>query len=333
MNKIKKSITHLDYFRRHLFNFYPYLTPKKIMNLFLNVIEMHYRINTPKSLPLYIKVEPTPLCQLRCLGCSHRLIDYNKQLNNSMHLTLQHLKKIIDPISDTLLGVSLSLSGEPMLNKDIISFIEYIHNKNIAVSFPTNFSIKLNGEQIERLANSGLDSIMVSLDGASEEAYSIYRVGGRFNLILKNVRLLSEAKEKYGLKRPKIIWKFVIFDHNRHEIEIVKKQYKSLGFDSYELGFDFRSGLIKRTSKSYKKNMVNNKKPCYWLWHTMIIKWDGSVLPCCKVSHDKFNIGNAVRDDIVKIWRNNRYKALRNGFSKKNYGKSMHPICKRCMRI
>jgi MoaA/NifB/PqqE/SkfB family radical SAM enzyme len=85
-----------------------------------------------------------------------------------------------------VLGVSLSLRGEPLLGKDLPAIIEHAHSRNIAVSFPTNLSVKLGGEKLERLVRSGVDAIYVSVDGACEETYRRYRVGGDAIADLRN---------------------------------------------------------------------------------------------------------------------------------------------------
>jgi radical SAM protein with 4Fe4S-binding SPASM domain len=299
----------------------------------INEIEMNLRITTPKSLPPYIKIEPTPQCQMRCEGCAQRKPDFRKQFNNSMQLSLEDLKKIIDPFSNTLLGVSLSLYGEPMLNRNLISLIEYIHNKNVAVSFPTNFSVKFNKEQAERMVLSGLDCIYVSLDGASQETYTKYRIGGNFELVLRNVELLSNAKKELGLRHPIIVWKFVIFDHNKHEIDAVKSLYKKLGFDTYEFVTDFFSIVNLEAEKKYRKNIIKIRKVCYWPWNTMIIRWDGSIKPCCPFGTDEFNLGNAINNNTNDLWTSPEYDSLRKGFILKDYGQMMHPLCKICLGL
>lgn len=335
MGKKMFQVERIEYFRRHFLNFLPYLSLKKAVNLIRNAVEMRLVVVSPKSLPPYIKVEPTPLCQLRCTGCPQRDPEFRRQFNGEMQLTPEALERIIEPLKDTLLGISLSLTGEPMLNKHIIELIEYVHSKNICASFPSNFSVPLGEEKAERLARSGLDALYVSLDGASSESYTKYRVGGRFDLILKNVRLLSEAKKRFGLRRPKIIWKYVIFEHNKHEVEKAKSEYKSLGFDAIE--FDVDMGSVTRSSmnEDSKKGAVEAKRACFWLWHTMIIRWNGAIDPCCNASgspEGTFNLGKAVTDDSADIFRGKAYAGLRRGFVKADYGRKMHPLCRSCMR-
>ncbi len=246
-----------------------------------------------------------------------------------MQITVDEFKNIVDPLSDTLLGISLSNHGEPLLHKNISTLIEYAHQKNIAVSFPTNLSLKLDKASIEKLVKSGLDSIVVSLDGASEETYSKYRVGGDFKLILDNVKTISREKRLLGLNRPKLIWKFVVFDHNKHELDMVVKRHRELGFDTYSFVQDYRSNIAKKAGHKYKKRFRRKHQGCFWLWHAMIISWNGEVFPCCK--SQSFDLGNAINDNSVDIWRSEGYRTLRQGFSSAEDLTMMNPICRRCM--
>jgi radical SAM protein with 4Fe4S-binding SPASM domain len=326
-----KQLTRIEYLLRHVKQVSPYATPAKIFNLLLNVVELRLKISRPWSLPPYIKVEPTPLCQLACPGCAHGTSDLKKQLSNQMHLTLDAVKKIIDPISGALFGVSLSLRGEPLLGKDLLPIVEYIHSKRIAVSFPTNLSMNLRQEQIERLVRSGVDSIFVSLDGASEETYRQYRVGGNFDLVLRNVRKIHEAKQRLGYSRPRVVWKFVVLKHNEHEAASVASTYRSLGFDAYELVQDYHSDAVRQARRSYNADVRRKKTGCYWAWHTTVIRADGRVAPCC-LGHEDFALGNVNHGDIRSIWRGEPYARLRRGF-KTMHAADMHEVCARCLGV
>jgi radical SAM protein with 4Fe4S-binding SPASM domain len=237
-----------------------------------------------------------------------------------MKISVDNVKKIIDPIADTLLGVSLSNHGEPLLNQDISKLIQYLHEKNIAVSFPTCLSVKMNDSEIEGLVASGADTIAISLDGLSDETYSQYRILGKFDLVISNVKRLHDAKKKLGLKRPRLLWKFIIFEHNKHESQKVREEYRNLGFDDYEMVIDVNSAGYKSTrSKKLRKS-------CFWPWHTMMIDWDGKVAPCC--THSDFELGNAINSNTSDLWVSPQYISLREGFSDRS---KLHPICKRCL--
>jgi MoaA/NifB/PqqE/SkfB family radical SAM enzyme len=320
--KITREVKRLDYFMRHVYNIFPYINLQKLANLFLNMYEQKFKIATPRSYPPFIKIEPTPLCQLRCTGCSHAQSSYKNATNSDMKLSLDNVKRIVEPLEKMLLGVSLSKRGEPLLNREITKLISHLHERNIAVTFPTNMSLKMSDKDIDELVASGLDTISVSLDGASDETYLKYRIGGKFELIKDNVRRLQDAKRRLGLKRPRINWKFVIFEHNKHEIDQVRKTYKDLGFDSYEMVPNGRDSSLRTAKRKVRR------KSCFWPWHTMIINWDGKVAPCCL--NTDFGLGNAFESSTSILWTSPEYVSLREGL--RDHSK-LHPTCRVCLDI
>ena len=320
--KLAQKVKRLDYFKRHIYDVLPYLTPRKVANILLNIIELKLKVTTPRSYPPFIKLEPTPLCHLRCPGCRHANENYNSELNANMKMSIDNVKHIVEPIADTLLGVSLSNHGEPLLNRDIAGLIRYLHERNIAVSFPTNLSIRMDEDAVEQLVTSGIDSLSVSLDGASSETYLKYRIGGRFDLVKMNVRQLHNAKRRLGLKRPRLIWKFVIFQHNKHEVEQVRSTYRNLGFDAYEMVLDFKD----ESRQADRRKQL--QKFCFWPWHTIMIDWDGKVAPCC--THSDFELGNALENDISSLWTSTQYTSIREGLRDH---RKIHPVCRGCLGI
>ncbi len=327
-----KHLTRLDYTKRHFRIVAPYVTPRKIFNLLLNAIELRLGITEPRSSPAYMKIEPTASCQLSCPGCAHRLLSLKRRRNSDTSLTVEQFESIVDSIGNSLLGISLSLRGEPLLNKDLPRWIAYANSRRIATSFPTNLSMRLKPDYTEHLVTSGLDAIFVSLDGASKETYGEYRVGGNFQLILDNVKRIAEEKRKRGKVRPMVIWKFVIFDHNKHEVPTVRKIYRSLGFDGYELVRNFGSRKFKAARKEYQRQTRDKKRNCYWAWHTATVRCDGEVTPCCRhIKHD-FDLGNVKQLSLSDIWTGAPYARLRRGFRFMDSG-SMHPVCANCLGI
>ncbi|NOQ26933.1 MAG: radical SAM protein [Bacteroidales bacterium] len=318
------NLSRLAYIKRHISELLTHLTIEKIVNLVINLVEKYFRVSNLRSYPAVIKIDPGPFCQLRCPLCFHTNEEFNKRFKLEDNLTIEKLVKIIEPLKKKLVYVSLSLRGEPFMNPYLIELIEYIHKSNIAVSFSTNFSIKLTDNQIERIAKSGLNKMSVALDGASQETNEKYRVGSNFELILSNVKKLASYKKKYKLSSPKIIWKFVVFDHNKKDIPFVKENYKLLGFDSYKFVHD----VFGDTTVKARKKQKGKGKICYWIWHTMIIQSDGQVNPCCDLKN--FNIGNAFESNIHNLWNNEVYQSLRKGFKKNNFPNDLHEMCKSC---
>ena len=305
----------------------------KILNLVLNVVELQFNISQPRSLPPFVKVETTPDCQMACPGCHHSTRAMKKELMvRREQLRLEDFKRIIEPIQRATLGISLSLRGEPLLGKDLIPIIEYAHSKNIAVSFPSNLSVKLSDEKVARLVKSGVDAIYVSLDGASQESYEKYRIGGDFHRVVRNVRVIAETKARLGLSRPHLVWKFVIFGHNKHEIPVVEAEFRRLGFDSFELVQDYTSEQADNDRGTFVSELVRKRKGCYWAWHTSIIRADGVVTPCCLGQRHDFGLGNVLSQNFRDIWRGKPYTRLRRGFQTMA-AEDLHPVCTKCLGI
>jgi radical SAM protein with 4Fe4S-binding SPASM domain len=331
MSTINYQTSRLDYYYRHARTTLPHLTLRKVANLALNFLELRIKAMRPRSFPPYMKVEPTPLCHLSCLGCPQREPAYKEQFDPSMRMGLEDFKRAIDPFADYLLGISLSLRGEPLLNRNLPSLVKYANSKNIATSFPTNLSVPMDERFAEEIVGSGLDAMYISLDGATRESYERYRVGGNFDLVVKNVRLLEQAKHKLKSKTPRLIWKFVIFEYNQNEIADVHRIHRQLGFDEAEFVQDYGSETAKEKERSFNRRLVETKTGCFFLWNAMVVIADGAVKPCCMSPQD-FALGNT-SDGLKEVWRSEAYRQLRAGFASKNFGKNMHPVCKSCVGL
>jgi MoaA/NifB/PqqE/SkfB family radical SAM enzyme len=327
-----KQLSRAEFALRHLMTVGPYLTVAKLLNLVLNVAELKLKITRPRSLPPYLKVETTPLCQMACPGCAHGEVEGKRALSRGgVQLGLEEFKAIIDPVCRTVIGVSLSFRGEPLLGRDLIPIIEHAHSKNIAVSFPSNFSVKLSDEKIGRLVRSGVDTIYVSLDGASEETYRQYRLGGSFDQVLRNVEAVARVKAELGLSRPRLVWKFVVFEHNRHEVASVATLYRRLKFDAFEFVEDEGDPAKNPARRRNNAELVSKRKGCWWAWHTATVRADGIVAPCCKSNRD-FGLGDARIEPLREIWRGRSFADLRRGFRSMR-ASELHPICARCLGV
>lgn len=323
--KIRSFLQRADFFRRHFILSLPYLTAKKVRNIALNEFEFRVGRTKLKSIPPFIKLESTPLCHLSCPGCVHSDKAFKKTLNNKMYLTEASAAAITDRIADRLLGISVSYSGEPLLNKDLWQIVGHYHRQNIYTSFPTNLSVPLSERAAERIVESGLDLMMVSLDGASKETYSRFRIGGNFDLVLRNVRLIADAKQRLGRKRPYLLWKFIEFPHNSHEVKLAKTSRKSLGFDGIEFDIDHDSNAAVAEQTDGR-----SVKPCFWAWNTATVAWNGDVQPCCK-QMGGISLGNA-SDGLDAVWGSDAYAAFRKSFTQGD-GADLDPVCRRCMGL
>jgi radical SAM protein with 4Fe4S-binding SPASM domain len=334
-----------------LFNFY--LTfwqriPIKLQNRISNYIQFKFNPNTLKpKLPRAAIIDPINICNLDCPLCASRNQNYEKG-----KMSLNTFKTTLDKIP-SLKIVILFNWGEPFLHHEIFNIIKESVSKNIYTIAHTNFSFKRKLDFFEELLSTGLHQLVVSADGASQETYEKYRVKGKFNWIVNNMKMLVEAKKKLRRRDPKIVWKFIVNRYNEHEIEYAKNLAKEIGveimFDKMGLADDipdleFPGTLDERKAfwlpknqdyvldyyKNGHKGPLNNK-PCNQLFTSTVVNPDGKITPCCWVTNKENVWGDLNRQSFEEIWYNEKYKYSRSLFNNLNYdGKENYTICTNC---
>ncbi len=319
---------------------YVFVKPKRFINFILVNISKILKLPKVYGYPLTLMIEPTNTCNLKCPLCptGAGLIKREKGF-----LTFTNFKKVIDEAGDYIIHLRLWNWGEPLLNKNIFEMISYAKQKKIIVNLSTNSSF-LTKEIVTRLINSGLDELIVSLDGACEETYQKYRKGGDFKKVVDSIRFLADEKKRLNKKTPSVKLQFIIMKHNEHEIEKMKSLAKIMGID--ELSFKtagimdyFSTEDIKKylpCKKEYSRYTINNGRViskkrvnnwCDSLWEEIIVNWDGSVVPCCFDMNNLFVLGNAFSDKIKDIWNNKKYISFRKTVLK---NKKSISLCKDC---
>jgi MoaA/NifB/PqqE/SkfB family radical SAM enzyme len=124
-------------------------------------------------------------------------------------MSFDNFRRIIDELGAYLYRVDLHNWGEPLLNDEIYRMISYARARNIEVRVSSNLNV-IDQVKAEKLVKSGLDVLIVSLDGASQETYMQYRVGGRFDKVLNSIKMVTEIKKELSASKPFIIWQFLV---------------------------------------------------------------------------------------------------------------------------
>jgi len=299
--------------------------------------------------PSNLIVESTNICNLECPLCPTGQKIKGREKGQ---MSFSNFKKIIDEIGRFLYSVRLENWGEPLLNKDLFEIIKYAKSKKITVIFNSNLTV-LDEEKAKKLVLSGLDSIKISLDGATQDTYSKYRKGGDFNTVVNNIRLLLKTRSEAKKKTPFIEVQFIVTKHNEHQIDQVKQLCADLGADSLVLGqlrpdlrmeyfnpddqgFEIlKDWLPKDESYSYfnysTKTRKNVPKTCNWLWTSSVVSWDGSMIPCCGFYEETYDFGNFFKEGFKKIWNGKKYRAARELIGKRKVS-DQKLGCMRCFK-
>lgn len=330
MGSFKAKVFHNRYLitLRHRRNVTRHLTPKKVANFLTNEVEFRARKTKLRSLPYFIKIETAGTCQLRCPGCclgSSETAKYNKEAM----LSVDGLKRIIDSLSDVLVGANLSLLGEAFLNPNLLEMVSYCRDKNVGTVFPTNLSIKLSQDEIEGVVKSGLDHLMVSIDGTTQEVFEKYRRGANLDLVLKNSAAIIAAKKALGSRYPFMEFKFILFDHNRDQLGGAEKLSQKMGFNKFSVVLDNASPVTAEAMEQARARNMAKKRACFWPWNSAVVRWDGTVLPCCT---SLAKMGNIYETPFAEIWNNSKYQTLR-AFFANHERNEVTKSCFPCMRF
>lgn len=304
------------------------LTPlrvKKLHNLILSERERLSHAPQVSALPVVGQIDPCFACQLQCPHCASHVIRQDRYTMPIM--TVPQIERILHNYGDCLIRIWLSLWGEPLLNKRLPELIERCKRHDIWVMISTNLSVPMRHDAAEALVRSGIDSLTLSIDGASQAVYEKYRVGGDLALVLANIRLLAETKRRLGSATPYLYWRYLEFPWNGHEIEAARALAAEAGCDDFgvERGITShpaRAGLHMhqpdtvshapdpKTAELWRELASRKREKreyfgCDYLYHSISINANGEVHPCCYVVAPYDTTGNAaepvdtVRNSVV----------------------------------
>lgn len=288
--------------------------------------------------PMTISVEPTTACNLRCPECPSGLRAFTRDTGNMKE---DFFRKLIDDMHRHLLWLIFYFQGEPYINPKFLEMVSYAHSRGIYTITSTNGHF-LNPENARKTVASGLDRILISIDGSTQETYEQYRKEGTLQTVLDGARNLVKAKKDAGSSTPHIIFQMLVVRPNEHQIDEVKKLAKEIGVDEVKLKtaqvYDYESGndLIPTLEKysRYKQDSngkwnIKNKllNECWKLWHACVITWDGMVVPCCFDKDAVHRMGDLRKQSFNEIWKGAAYSNFRNRLSK---GRDQIDICTNC---
>jgi radical SAM protein with 4Fe4S-binding SPASM domain len=288
--------------------------------------------------PFTISVEPTTSCNLRCPECPSGLRKFTRDTGM---ISLEMYHQVIDQLHPDLFYLILYFQGEPYLHPLFFHMAEYARKKKIYTATSTNAHF-LTDHLARKTVESGLDRIIISLDGLDQETYEKYRVGGTMEKVIEGTRNLVKWKKELRSKTPFIILQFIVFSTNEHQVPKLRKLAKELGVDKLELKtaqvYNYEEGnalipsneaLSRYKKKSDNRYVIDNPlyNHCLRMWRGCVITWDGLVVPCCFDKDATHRLGDLKKQSFKEIWRGEAYNKFRKQlFSARNE----IDICKNC---
>lgn len=291
-----------------------------------------------KGMPISISVEPTTSCNLRCPECPSGLRQFSRPVGK---LGIDNYRKMVDQLKHRLMYLILYFQGEPMLNPDFFDMVKYAVDRKIYTATSTNGHF-LDDVNARKTIESGLNRMIISLDGTEQATYEQYRKGGDLTKVLEGIRNVVRWKKELKSSTPFIIIQFLVFKNNEHQIPAMKALAKELGVDKLELKtaqiYDYENDVslipdnpkyaryIKdKTGKWKLKKPIHNR--CFRMWSGTVITWDGRVVPCCFDKDATHQLGKLETHSFKEIWNSNTYNEFRKQVFK---DRNKIDICRNC---
>lgn len=286
--------------------------------------------------PFSISIEPTTACNLGCPECPSGLKKFSRPTGK---LQLEMNKKIIDELKEDLLYITYYFQGEPFINRQFLDMVRYANQNKIYTATSTNAHF-LAPKTCEEIIDSGLNKMIISVDGLDQKSYETYRIGGSLNKVVQGMKNLHQAIEERG-KGPHVIVQFLVFKSNEHQLPELKSWMRQ--FKGFELRiktaqfYEFEDGnelmpeneKYSRYKKIGEKFKIDNEldNSCWRLWSSCVFTWDGKLVPCCFDKDAEHIAGDLSIENFDQIWNG---EAL-NQFRKTVFtDRSQIEICKNC---
>jgi radical SAM protein with 4Fe4S-binding SPASM domain len=323
-------------------NFLSKLSVSRVTNA-SRILSSYYRSRLGQrpnisGLPISLSVEPTTACNLRCPECPSGLRAFSRPTGK---LPMDLYRQVIDELQETLLYLLLYFQGEPYLHPQFLELVEYASQKNIYIATSTNAHF-LHDEAARQTVASGLDRLIISIDGTTQETYQSYRIGGKLDKVLEGANNMVRWKRKLRSRTPHIIFQFLVVRPNEHQIDEVKQLAKQIGVDEVRFKtaqiYDYQQGspLIPTQEKyaRYRQQTdgsyaIKNKllDHCWKMWHSCVMTWDGRIVPCCFDKDAHHVLGSVQESSFREVWHGEAYRQFRSQLLK---SRQQIDICQNC---
>ncbi len=287
--------------------------------------------------PVSVAIEPGNVCNLRCPLCAAGAGTLNRPMG---FMRQGDFRKVIDGLPASVTNLYLWGQGEPFMVPDFIDMIRYAVSKRYRTIVSTNGHFL---DEANKITSSGLDTLIVSIDGADKESYDYYRVGGDFDTVIEGIRNVSDAVKRNG-GGPWIILQCLVTNKSDSDMPGVVSLARETGADEVEfktlqVGFIEDGEIYLPDNSGHTRYYVDDngkmetdrvwylRNRCLRLYYSFQIDWQGNVLPCCFDKDSENIMGNAFNEPVSEIWNGKKYRAFRNLLNKKGRVLS---ICRDC---
>ena len=248
--------------------------------------------------PDIVQIESTNLCNAKCVFCPR---DEMHRRQGVMDFELY--RKVVDECAALgITHVRVHNYGEPFLDKTLVEKVRYAKSKGIAeVGMISNGSL-ITEELARGMIDAGLDAINISVDASGKEVFEATRLHLKYDDVIQNVRTLARLRNESGRTHPKLILSFVRQNNSAEEANFIK-EWSQVADKIHITDLHNWAGTLNAKS--------DVQFPCYRLWLTFTVLWDGRVSMCCADFDGRHVFGDLKSQTIAEVWNSPLYRAAR----------------------
>jgi MoaA/NifB/PqqE/SkfB family radical SAM enzyme len=347
-DKFLRKIPQYTRAHRHLQSVVRHGNPRKWANLARVETERKLKRVRVSGRPYLLIIDPCNFCNLRCPLCPTGLDDLGRP---QAMMSFEHFQKYFDPFAPYLFEAYLHNWGESLMNKQVYRMIEYAQSRNVGTNLSSNF-VRLRSEDLDNLIDSGLEYLVVSLDGTSQETYEQYRVRGDYDKVIENISELLRRRAARGSKTPFVEWQYIVMRQNEHQVPEAEVLAKKLGVDLLRfipVGMPYEFTNRRETAEKWFPRGVQGRSqsdgtevqfgqagkpgPCFYLYRSVVVNPDGGVSPCCIVYRQDRDFANLSTMDTIDpeaLYNNPAYVSARALYSPKADVPHVRTVCDGC---
>jgi len=279
--------------------------------------------------PLFIGIETSGVCNLRCVMCPHGQPDKHSARGL---MSLEIFRAVVDEAREFAFDADLFGGGEPLLHPRIFDMVDYARQAGIRTRLHTNATV-LTEERARNLLESGLDYLSLSFDGYTKQCYERTRLGANYEQTLANITSFLAQKQKAARRRPYVVLQAIedravaLAPAERTAKEELRRSLAALSLDEFRvIQVHNYGGKVAASGGS-----GGHYSPCTFPYYATYVLWDGTIVPCCVDWWGEYALGRIGESTLLEAWRGERIVALRHLLAKRRYREVS--LCRSCDRL
>jgi len=281
------------------------------------------------SKPPMISLELTGSCNLRCDYCYTLLAARPQGI-----MTESTFKRVLYNVEKFGIERVRLIGGEPTMHPQFGDFAARLAKVTKYLQLVTNAQWK-KSELAEAIVRAPIDLIEVSIDAGGRDQYEESRQRASYDLLLSNLKSLSDIKRETGSKSTLNI-RLMVRPSNRHTIAQERELYLQWA-DVVMPQLVIEIKKLNNSDDTFSPlHIVEDKFPvCTLPFKAIEVKWSGDMPLCGPNDYDdkakRIGLGNINEMTIVEAWRSAPMRQYRNAHRRRN--SASMPACKGCQGI